>query len=95
MPGEIVNGVVNKKQSYDYIMGEGLQIQLEGKEEITFWKKCVNRRRRYLKKIVRSTIITDIKFELSKFVDSTVPSTPFAMPFGIILPNYLPPSVTL
>jgi hypothetical protein len=37
----------------------------------------------------------DIKFDLAKFVDDTVPNTPFSYPFGIVLPTYLPPSVTL
>ena len=60
-----------------------------------FWKKCVSRRRRYLKKLVRTFKLADISFELAKFIDDTVSNTEFAYPFGIVLPNYLPPSVTL
>ena len=39
--------------------------------------------------------VSEIRFDLAKFVDDTVPNTPFAHPFGIVLPTYLPPSVTL
>ena len=55
----------------------------------------MTRRRRYLKKLVRTSEIVNIKFELAKFVDDTVPNTSFAYPFAIVLPTYLPPSVTL
>ena len=95
LPGEVVSGVVNKKHGISSIMSSALTLQLEGKEEITFWKKCVTRRRRYLKKLVRSTEIVNIKFELAKFVDDAVPNTALAYPFIIMLPTYLPPSVTL
>lgn len=77
------------------INSTALVIQFEGYEEVTFWKKCLSKRRRYLKKLVRKTSVADLKFDLSKFVDNFVPRTPLAHPFGIYLPNYLPPSVTL
>ena len=77
------------------ITSSALTLQFEGKEEVTFWKKCVSRRRRYLKKLVRTFDVAEIRFDLAKFVDNTVPNTPFSHAFGIVLPTYLPPSVSL
>ena len=95
MPGEVVSGVVNKREGLHSITSSALTLKLEGREEIIFWKKCVTGGHRYLKKLVRSNIIIDIQFDITKFVDNSVPETPFLHTFGIALPNYLPPSVTL